>query len=177
MGNKINKRICVFCEEEFEGTTQFCSKECQNNQYYADNRNPVGHISRKEGLRGQCDYQEEQHLSPEVQRVLDNDYGETPRITEDQRYIRRCLEELPQATYSDGTKLIETTGYKERKRDALRVGFFQITGENIKRENSFNNKTSAVNDGLKYQQYTTFDEKIEKLKNSQKNYTVLDDNE
>tara|TARA_R110000796_G_scaffold135975_3_gene252012 strand:+ start:499 stop:1029 length:531 start_codon:yes stop_codon:yes gene_type:complete len=175
MGNKIKKRICVFCEDEFEGTSQYCSKECQNNQNYANNKNPVGHVARKEGVLGQYDYQEEQHLSPEVQWVLDNDEGDTPRITEDQRYIRRCLHELSSATYSDGTKLIETTGYKERKRDSLRVGFFHIAGENIKREKSFNNKTGPINDGVKYKQYTTFDEKIEKLKNSQKNYTVFDD--
>mgnify|MGYP003650191129 CR=1 FL=1 len=98
----MSVRICVFCEEKFEGTTQFCSKKCQGNQHTANNKNPVGHIRSTEGVHeAGCCY-DEQSLAPSAQWLLDKDDGYSPRVTEDERYLASIMSDLPPAKYTNG---------------------------------------------------------------------------
>jgi len=172
MGNELNIRTCVFCEEEFylvpRGRTQYCSDECYTQQALANNKNPVGHLSGTVGVpeRGGCCY-DEVHIPEEVMFVLEcqDDYL---RITEDPYHILKCLEELPVARYSDGRPLTSTRAYRHRIAKGIEVGYNKYKPPIL-------GSKRAKRKVVEIKHYTTTDEKMAKLEREHQNYTVLDD--
>jgi len=169
MGNELNIRTCVFCEEEFylvpRGRTQYCSNECFNQQNYANNKNPIKHSARlDEGVHERSCCYDEVHIPEEVMFVLECQ-DDFLRITEDPYYILSCLEDLPVARYSDGRSLTSTRAYRHRIAKGIEVGYnnYKPPTEKKKQEST----------ELKH--YVTADEKMAKLEREYQNYTVLDD--
>ena len=149
------KRLCNFCGVEFEGTAQYCSKQCQGNQHSLNNKNPVGHVKRTEGVHERICCYDEVHIPEDVMFILESQ-DDSPRITEDSYYILSCLDELPLAKYSDGKRLHNTEAYQERRGKGFTVGF--------------NN-----HDYTEYKQYATTEDKMAMLEREYPSYTVLDD--
>ena len=119
MEEKTNKRTCAWCGAESKRT--YCSDDCQRQQAYDNNKNPLStygsgiHAKDREELG-----LDEVHIPDEVSILIDNlEYR--PRIQEDIGYLFSCLEDLPVATYSDGTKLHSTKQYKENRKNGVTV--------------------------------------------------------
>lgn len=117
INEKDNKRICAWCGAESKRT--YCSDDCQRQQAYDNNKNPLStygsgiHAKDREELG-----LDEVHIPDEVSILIDNlEYR--PRIQEDIGYLFSCLEDLPVATYSDGTKLHNTRQYKENRKNGI----------------------------------------------------------
>ena len=151
------KRLCNFCGDEFEGTSVYCSKQCQGNQHTLNNKNPVGHVKRTEGVHERICCYDEVHIPEEVMFILEcqDDYL---RITEDTHYILSCLDELPLAKYSDGKRLHNTEAYQERRGKGFTVGF-----------NNY--------DYTEYKQYATTEDKMAVLTREQQNFTVWEEDD
>ena len=173
MGNELNIRTCVFCEEEFylvpRGRKQYCSDKCYKQRALANNKNPVGHMSGTVGVyeRGCC--YDEVHIPEEVMFVLECQ-DDFLRITEDPYYILSCLEDLPVARYSDGRLLTSTRAYRHRKQKGIEVGY-----NNYKPPILGANRAEKKPKVVDLKQYVTADEKMAKLEREYQNYTVLDD--
>jgi len=172
MGNELNIRTCVFCEEEFylvpRGRTQYCSDNCYNQQSYANNKNPIKHSARlDEGIHERSCCYDEVHIPEEVMFVLECQ-DDFLRITEDPYYILSCLEDLPVARYSDGRALTSTRAYRHRRHKRIEVGYNNYKPPIL-------GSKRAERRVVELKQYTTADEKMVKLEQEQQNYTVLDD--
>lgn len=172
-------RHCVWCEEEFiriKGTnSQYCSKECYTKKAYENNKNPVGYISRTVGVHEPGCCYDEQKLAPSAQWLLDNDEGDSPRITEDLYYILSCLEELPVARYSDGRPLVNTRAYRDRKQRGIKVGYTNYRPTIT--EFSATKRAEKKLTGVDLKQYATAEEKVAKLEREQQNYTVWEEDD
>ena len=174
MGNELNIRTCVFCEEEFylvpRGRTQYCSDKCYTQQSYANNKNPIKHSARlDEGVHERSCCYDEVHIPEEVMFVLECQ-DDFLRITEDPYYILSCLAELPVARYSDGRPLTSTRTYRDRKQKGIEVGF-----NNYKPPILGSKRAEQKVNNVELKQYATADEKMAKLEQEYQNYTVLDD--
>ena len=119
INEKDNKRICAWCGAE--ATAVYCSDDCQKQQAYDNNKNPLStygsgiHAKDREELG-----LDEVNIPNEVSIKIDNqEYG--PCIQEDTYYLVSCLNELPTATYSDGTKIYSTKRHKEIRKNGLTV--------------------------------------------------------
>tara|TARA_R110002111_G_scaffold18376_2_gene45242 strand:+ start:6633 stop:7490 length:858 start_codon:yes stop_codon:yes gene_type:complete len=161
------KRLCNFCGDEFEGTSVYCSKQCQGNQHTLNNKNPVGHVKRTEGVHERICCYDEVHIPEEVMFILEcqDDYL---RITEDTHYILSCLDELPLAKYSDGKRLHNTEAYQERRGKGFTVGF-----NNYKPQVLGSKRVEPT--PTEYKQYATTEDKMAVLEREYPSYTVLDD--
>lgn len=167
-------RNCLWCDEEFylipNGRSSYCSDECYKQRMYANNKNPVGHMSGTVGVHENGCCYDEQKLSPSVQWVLDNDKGDIPRITEDTYYILSCLEDLPLATYSDGTRLHNTETYRDRIAEGINVGYNHFRPQVL-------GSKRVKSTGTEHKQYTTIEDKMAKLEREQQNYTVWEEDD
>ena len=174
MVDKLLKRYCVFCEEEFylvpRGRTQYCSNECFNQQNYANNKNPIKHSARlDEGIHERSCCYDEVHIPEEVMFNLEcqDDYL---RITEDTHYILSCLDELPLAKYSDGKRLHNTEAYQERRGKGFTVGF-----NNYKPQVLGSKRVEPT--PIEYKQYATTEDKMAVLEREQQNFTVWEEDD
>ena len=164
------RRLCNFCGIEFEGTAQYCSTECQAQQHTANNKNPIGHVKRTEGVpETNCCY-DEVHIPEDVMFILECQ-EDSPRITEDLYYILSCLEDLPVARYSDGRPLTSTRAYRRRKQKGIEVGYNNYKPPIL-------GSKRAERRVVDLKQYVTADEKMAKLDREHQNYTIWEeDNE
>ena len=167
-------RHCVWCEEEFiriKGTnSQYCSKECYTKKAYENNKNPVGYMSGTVGVHEPGCCYDEQKLAPSAQWLLDNDEGDSPRITEDLYYILSCLEDLPVARYSDGRPLTSTRAYRHRKQKGIEVGYNNYKPPIL-------GSKRAERKVVDLKQYATTEDKITILEREQQNYTVWEEDD
>ena len=167
-------RHCVWCEEEFiriKGTnSQYCSKECYTKKAYENNKNPVGYMSGTVGVHEPGCCYDEQKLAPSAQWLLDNDEGDSPRITEDLYYILSCLEDLPVARYSDGRPLTSTRTYRDRKQKGIEVGYNNYKPPIL-------GSKRAERKVVDLKQYATTEDKITILEREQQNYTVWEEDD
>ena len=167
-------RHCVWCEEEFiriKGTnSQYCSKECYTKKAYENNKNPVGYMSGTVGVHEPGCCYDEQKLAPSAQWLLDNDEGDSPRITEDLYYILSCLEDLPVARYSDGRSLTSTRAYRRRIANKIEVGYNNYKPPIL-------GSKRAERKVVDLKQYVTAEEKVAKLEREQQNYTVWEEDD
>ena len=167
-------RHCVWCEEEFiriKGTnSQYCSKECYTKKAYENNKNPVGYMSGTVGVHEPGCCYDEQKLAPSAQWLLDNDEGDSPRITEDLYYILSCLEDLPVARYSDGRSLTSTRAYRHRIAKGIEVGYNNYKPPIL-------GSKRAERKVVDFKQYVTAEEKVAKLEREQQNYTVWEEDD
>jgi len=169
-------RNCVRCDEKFylipHGRTQYCSDECYTQQALANNKNPVGHMSGTVGVHEPGCCYDEQKLAPSAQWLLDNDEGDSPRITEDPYYILKCLEDLPVARYSDGRRFTSTRTYRDRKQREIKVGY-----NNFRPQVLDYKRVNPTPTGTELKQYATAEEKVAKLEREQQNYTVWEEDD
>ena len=163
------KRLCNFCGDEFEGTAVYCSKQCQSDQHGLNNKNPVGHVKKTEGVPERSCCYDEVHIPEEVMFVLECQ-DDFLRITEDPYYILSCLEDLPVARYSDGRPLTSTRAYRHRIANRIEVGY-----NNYKPPILGSKRAEQKVSNVELKQYATADEKMAKLEREHQNYTVLDD--
>jgi len=173
MGNELNIRTCVFCEEEFylvpRGRTQYCSDKCYKQRALANNKNPVGHMSGTVGVyeRGCC--YDEVHIPEEVMFVLECQ-DDFLRITEDPYYILSCLEDLPVARYSDGRSLTSTRAYRHRIAKGIEVGYNKYKPPIL-------GSKRAKRKVVEIKHYATTEDKVAKLEREQQNYTVWEEDD
>ena len=110
------ERTCAWCGVESKLT--YCSDDCQKQQVYDNNKNPVGYVKNTEGVHEAHSCYDEVHIPDEVSILIDNlEYR--PRIQEDIGYLLSCLEDLPSATYSDGTFYHGTRQYRENHKNGI----------------------------------------------------------
>ena len=174
MVDKLFKRYCVFCEEEFylvpRGRTQYCSDNCYNQQSYANNKNPIKHSARlDEGIHERSCCYDEVHIPEEVMFVLECQ-DDFLRITEDPYYILSCLEDLPVARYSDGRSLTSTRAYRHRIAKGIEVGYNKYKPPIL-------GSKRAKRKIVEIKHYVTADEKMAKLEREHQNYTVWEEDD
>jgi|TARA_R110002153_G_scaffold135889_1_gene285596 hypothetical protein len=159
INEKGNKRICVWCGAE--SPTMYCNEDCQRQQVYDNNKNPLSTYGS--GIHAK-DLEElgldEVHIPDEVSILIDNQ-EHRPRIQEDIGYLFSCLEDLPVATYSDGTKLHNTRQYKENRKNGITVSL------NV--QNRPRHKFRPPNTD---QDYETLEERLAKARKHEQPYIV-----
>jgi hypothetical protein len=163
------KRLCNFCGDEFEGTSVYCSKQCQGNQHTLNNKNPVGHVKRTEGVHERICCYDEVHIPEEVMFVLECQ-DDFLRITEDPYYILSCLEDLPVARYSDGRSLTSTRAYRHRIAKGIEVGYNKYKPPIL-------GSKRAERKVVEIKHYATTEDKIANLEREQQNYTVWEEDD
>jgi hypothetical protein len=103
---KENKKYkCVVCDNELTGQqTLYCSDECSKLTRLDERKRPTPAESIfsetgkwHEGYYGKCNVDIVEAKNPSA--IIDL----APYTYESEAYLRRCLEEMPQARYSDGT--------------------------------------------------------------------------
>ena len=138
-----NKKYkCVVCDNELTGNqTLYCSTQCSNLARLDDRKRPTPIVpfdtgnKWHEGHYGKCNINIVESKNPSA--VIDL----APYTYESEAYLRRCLEEIPQARYSDGT-FHTSSGHKDseyyygknnvkminkqKRKDALRKIFYLL---------------------------------------------------
>ena len=163
INEKDNIRPCVWCGAE--STAVYCNEDCQRQQAYDNNKNPLSTYGS--GIHAK-DLEElgldEVHIPDEVSILIDNQ-EHRPRIQEDTSYLVSCLNELPVATYSDGTKLHNTKQYKENRKNG-------ITASSIINETKLGTPKHKPRPPRTDLDYETLEERLAEARKHEQPYTV-----
>ena len=163
INEKDNIRTCVWCGAE--STTMYCNEDCQRQQAYDNNKNPLstyGSGITKDTIEDPG--LDEVHIPDEVSILIDNQ-EHRPRLQEDTKYLLSCLEELPSATYSDGTRLSSTKQYKENHKNG-------ITASSLITETKGGTPKHKPRPPITDQDYETLEERLAKARKHEQPYTV-----
>ena len=163
MANKFeNVRTCAWCGAE--ATAVYCSDDCQKQQIYDNNKNPVGYVKKTEGVHEAHSCYDEVHIPNEVSILIDNQ-EHRPRIQEDIGYLFSCLEDLPVATYSDGTFYHGTRQYRENHKNG-------ITASSLITETKGGTTKHKPRPPNTDQDYETLEERLAKARKHEQPYIV-----
>ena len=110
-------RYCVWCGAE--SPTMYCSDDCKKQQAYDNNKNPLSTYGANIHANDIEDLGIDEISIPDAVAIkIDNkEYG--PCIQEDTYYLVSCLNELPTATYSDGTFYHSTRQHRENYKNGI----------------------------------------------------------